>query len=60
MNNYVLEVWFRHGKFEKDFELVEVNADSDEEAKLIAKDLKHWVFRIDIVSKNGVKIAENG
>ena len=60
MNNYVLEVWYRHGKFDKDFEVVEIEADSDEEAFLLVKDLKNWVFRIDVISKNGVKSEQNG
>ncbi len=55
VNDYVVEVWFRYGKFEKDFELVELNADSDDEAVLIAKDLRQWVFSVNIISKNGIK-----
>ncbi len=55
MNNYQLEVWFRYGKFEKDFEIIEIDADSDDEAIFLAREIKHWVFSVKILSKNGIK-----
>lgn len=54
MNKYVVEIWYRHGKFEKDFEVVEIDADTEAEAFLLAKDLKNWVYKVNLVSKNGV------
>lgn len=56
MNIYHFEYWFRHGNFEKDFEKVEIKADSEAEANLIVKDLRLWVFSIKLLSINGEKI----
>lgn len=55
MNIYLFEYWFRHGNFEKDFEKVEIKADSEAEANLIVKDLRPWVFSIKLLSINGEK-----
>ena len=60
MNKYVVEIWYRHGKFEKDFEVVEIDADTEAEAFLLARDLKHWVFKVNLVSKNGVIYEKYG
>jgi len=55
MNLYKVEFWFRYGKSEKDFEIIELNADSEEEAIQIIKDLKKWVFKVTFLETNGVK-----
>lgn len=56
MNKYKIEFWFRHGKFEKDFGQIEIEADTEEEAIQLVKDLRSWVFKIDILEINGEKV----
>ena len=45
MNKYKFETWFRHGKFDKDFEIVEIDADTESEAESIVKDLRACIFK---------------
>lgn len=56
MNKYKIEFFFRHGKFEKDFDQIEIEADTEEEAIQLVKDLRSWVFKIDILEINGKKV----
>ena len=56
MNRYKLEVWYRYDKFEKDFEIIEIDADTEAEAKEFAKDLRDWVFRIIVLEINDNKV----
>ena len=60
MNKYEIEIWFRYGQFEKDFEIVEIEADTESEAFLIAKDLRHWVFSVKLLSTNGIALEKDG
>lgn len=55
MNKYKFEIWFRHGKFEKDFEIVEIDADTESEAESIVKDLRAWIFKVTLLEINGIK-----
>jgi hypothetical protein len=57
MNQYKVEFWFRYGKMEKDFDTIELQADTEEEVVQIIRDLKKWVFKITILEINGVKIT---
>ena len=59
MNNYKLEIWYRHGNFEKDFEIIDIDADTEEEATEVAKDLRDWIFRITILEINGRIVVTN-
>lgn len=55
MNKYKFETWFRHGKFDKDFEIVEIDADTESEAESIVKDLRAWIFKVTLLEINGIK-----
>lgn len=55
MNKYKIEYWFRYGKMEKDFDQIEIEADTEPEAIEVIKDLKRWVFGVKILEINGVK-----
>lgn len=46
MNTYKIEYWYRHCKFEKDFDIIDVEADSEAEAIQIVRDLQKWVYNI--------------
>lgn len=52
MNTYKIEYWYRHGRFEKDFDIIDVEADSEAEAIQIVRDLQKWVYSVKIINKN--------
>lgn len=56
MNKYLIEYHFWYGKEQKDHEQIELEADTDEEAEQLVRDLKKWVFKVVILEKNGIKI----
>lgn len=56
MNKYLIEYHYRYGKFEKDFAEITVEADTQEEAIQIVRDLKKWVFKITFLEINGSKV----
>lgn len=51
---YKIEVWFRHGNFEKDFEQIDIYADDDQEAIDLARDYRRWVFKTEIIRRDEV------
>jgi hypothetical protein len=58
MNKYEFEIWFRHGKFDKEFEIVEIDADTESEAESIVKDLRAWIFKVTLLEVNGIKVIK--
>ena len=52
MNTYKIEYWYRHGRFEKDFDIIDVEADSEAEAIQIVRDLQKWVYSVKIINEN--------
>ena len=50
MNTYKIEYWYRHGRFEKDFDIIDVEADSEAEAIQIVRDLQKWVYSVKIIT----------
>ncbi len=55
MNKYLIEYWFRYGKEEKDFDKIEIDADTEPEAIQAIRDLQSWVFGVKILEVNGIK-----
>lgn len=56
MTKFKYEIWFRYGKFEKDFEIVDIDADNEAEAENIVKDLRAWIFKVTLLEVNGILI----
>lgn len=56
INKYKFIYWYRHGKEEKDFDYVEIEAKTESEAYLQVKDIRKWVFGIKLISINGINV----
>ena len=53
MKKYKILIEYRYGKFEKDFDEIEIEAESDEQAIELAKNYRRWVFGAPkIISKD--------
>lgn len=53
-HRYIIEVWFRHSNFEKDFEQINIDANNDEEAIMLAKNDRRLTYKTKIISKDEV------
>lgn len=58
MNKYLVEIWFRYGVDQQDFEQLEIDADTQEEAESIAKDLRNLVFKVETLKINDEPVKE--
>jgi len=52
MKNHKITIHFRYGKDEKDFEDIEVHAENDEQATVLAKKRRRFVFKVEIISRD--------
>jgi len=51
MKKYKILIEYRHGKDEKDFDEIPIEAESDEKAIELAKKHRRWIYRATIISK---------
>lgn len=51
MKKYKILIEYRHGKDEKDFDEIEIEAESDEKAIELAKEHRRWIYRATIISE---------
>ena len=51
MKKYKILIEYRHGKFEKDFDEIPIEAESDEKAIELAKKHRPWIYRATIISR---------
>ena len=51
MKKYKILIEYRYGKFEKDFDEIPIEAESDEQAIELAKKHRRWIYRATIISK---------
>ena len=59
MNKFLIEIWYRYGQNEdKDFEQIEIDADSEEEAHAIARDLRSWIYKVETIKINDEEIKK--
>jgi len=49
--NFELEIWYRHGNFEKDFMNRTIVAESPEKAIELANLMRNNIFKVDILKK---------
>ena len=52
MKKYKILIEYRYGKFEKDFDEIPIEAESDEKAIELAKEHRRWIYRVTIISKD--------
>jgi hypothetical protein len=51
MKTYQVLIEYRHGKDEKDFDEITIEAESDEQAIELAKKHRRWIYRATIISE---------
>ena len=52
MKKYKILIEYRYGKFEKDFDEIPIEAESDEQAIELAKEHRRWIYRATIISRD--------